>query len=128
MPVSYTIDREHDALLITGSGRVADPEIHQVLKTVFRDPAFHPDIRVLADYSKITDLTVSAEKAANFASTVAYSGKSRRAFLVHSPHIAGYIRFFTNHHSRSIPTRIFYEREAALAWLNEGMPEEKRLK
>lgn len=108
-------------------GAGADPEVDQALKKAFQDPDFHADIRVLADDTKITDPAVSAEKAANFASTVPYSGRSRRAFLVHSPHVAGYIRFFTNHHSRNIPTRIFYERQAALKWLNEGVPQEKQL-
>jgi len=126
MSWTYAIDKERDVLLITASGVLTAHELRSGVATATTDVSFHPDIRILIDYRAVTKIGFSIDTVEAMASNRVYSPKSRRAFLVTSGFAAGIFQMYRTMAQAGI-VRVFIERDAALAWLNEDVPPEKIL-
>ena len=126
MPWTYAIDKERDVLLITAAGILTAQELQFGVATATSDVSFHPDIRIFIDYRAVTNFGFSLDTVEAMASNQVYSPKSRRAFLVASGVAAGIFQMYRTMVQAGI-VRVFNDRNAALAWLNEGVPPEKIL-
>ena len=126
MPREHYIDKERGAIFVMTSGVFTEMEFVAGAALTIADPDFHPDHRVLVDFSGVTRFEVSAFTLTEFVRKQAFSKKSRRAFVVGS----GFGASFVNYGKASGAVeqiQIFHDRAGALAWLNEGVPPEKML-
>lgn len=108
------------------SGVFTDDEFRLGAAVTVRDPDFRSDLRVLVDFSAVTEFAVSASALEEFVRSRFFSSKARRAFVVS----AGFGRFFVEYGKAcGAPEqiRIFDTRTAALEWLNEGVAPERVL-
>jgi hypothetical protein len=126
MPRTVQFDSERAALFVNVSGVFTDDEFRFGAAMTVRDRDFKADMRVLVDFSLVTEFRVSANALEEFVRNRLFSSRARRAFVVSS----GFGRFFVEYgKSCGAPEqiRIFDTRTEALEWLNEGVPPEKML-
>ena len=122
-PWSYAFDPETDTLFVNGSGALTHAELLTGVGHAMRDPNFHPDVRLFDDFSQLAGFAV----AGNFLSPLLHPHGSKRLrgrhalLLPPSTDPAG----LDLKAVRSSRSRAFTSREAALDWLNEGVPVEK---
>lgn len=124
MPWTYAIDRECDVVLVTVSGILTGAELSAGARALIQDPGFHPDIRIFLDYHAVSEVRVSYDLVEAMASSRVYSAKSRRAFYVLPGFAQGVVRYYQAF-AQAGQVEVFAERDAAVAWLNEGVAPEK---
>lgn len=125
MPWHYTFDPQTDTLFVSASGVLTDADLLAGIAEAMRDPNFHPDVRLFDDFSQVDGFQLSDA----FVSALHHPHESKRLRGRHAvllaaadaPNSAGEgLRGLKSARSREFTTR-----EAALAWLNEGVPAEK---
>lgn len=127
MAWTYRIDRERDVLWITGSGVVTEREFVAGLEKVVRDEHFHPGIRSFHDYGELTSALIHWEALAQISQKRYFGPTSRSAFLVGSGFLDSMVKAYREIFGAGGDVRAFWTRSEAIAWLNEGAPEEKRI-
>lgn len=118
MPCTIAIDPARQVVFTTSTGLVTDSDLIGVLAVMRESKAFHPDMRCLSDYTRVTELRVAPVTLTTLAAAQPFSAKSRRAFLVRDGAVAQAVEAY---HGGGVPgqIRFFTERDQALAWLNE---------
>lgn len=125
MPWSCQYDEPLDAFLITGSGAVTEGELIAGLRGRADALLRHPTARVFHDYTLVTDIKIPSETFFKLAAEdLGRKLPLRRAVLVSSPIIGGTVSFVLSQNMQG-DLKIFYDRGAALQWLNEGQPTEQ---
>lgn len=125
MPWSCQYDGALDAFLVTGTGTVTEVELVTGLQGRADALLRHPTARVFHDYTMVTDIKIST--ATFFKLAAEDLGRKlplRRAVLVSSPIIGGTVSFILSQNLQG-ELKIFYDRGAALQWINAGQPTEK---
>ena len=120
MPCTIAIDPARQVVFTTSTGLVTDSDLIGVLATMRESKVFHPDMRCLSDYTRVTEFRISAVTMGTLAAAQPFSAKARRAFLVRAGAVAEALEVY----GRSVPQgqiRLFNERDRALAWLNEDV-------
>lgn len=125
MPWSYSIDPERGIIVATGTGVLTGDELMVGLANETRDPHFRSDMRYFIDYHAVTDVRVPASTMMQAAAHPAFSTGMRRAFYVSSGFFESALKFAKL--SANGPYEVFTDRASAVAWLNEGVPPEKRI-
>lgn len=124
LPWSYTIDSQRGVVLTAGTGVLTEEELLQGLRALYADPGFKPELRGLFDYRSVEKLAISSETMATLARNRKYSAQSRTAFLVNRLLGFGLGRVYQTCVNDG-QVMIAYQRETAVAWLNEGVPPEQ---
>jgi len=118
MPAHYTIDKDRRLVMSTAKGAftMADALTHG--KALLQDPDFDPSFSQLFDLTQITEWKVEPDEVRRFAQYTVFSAHSRRAFLVASDLVFGYMRMFEMlRDSRGEEgIRVFRNRDEAMAW------------
>jgi len=126
MPREHSIDKERGAIFVTATGIFTEMEFVTGTALTIADPDFHPDHRVLVDFTGVTRFDIPAKRLADFVSKKPFSEKSRRAFVV-GPGFGSLFVTYGKTSGAVEQIQIFRDRAGALAWLNEGVPPEKVL-
>lgn len=114
---NFTIDRARDLICVFADGHLGEDELvlgHACITSV---PEFHPRIRVLHDFRRVTTVSVRAERLLELARHPAFSIESKRAFVTPP----GMARSFFDYHSLHAspgPSKAFDTMDEALAWLD----------
>lgn len=125
MPWSCQYDDALDAFLIKGSGTVTEGELIAGLRGRADALLRHPTARVFHDYTLVTDIKIPSETFFKLAAEdLGRKLPLRRAVLVSSPIIGGTVSFVLSQNMQG-DLKIFYDRSAALQWINEGQLIEK---
>ena len=123
MPITYQIDPARRWLEIKLSGEVTVEEAGQTVRRLFADPDYSDelsgiiDIREMTNVWNVTDLRGLAEMQL---ARPGPSWSSRRGVVVSSPAHYGTARVFTVFSEPGpVQYNVFYNLEAALAWVRE---------
>lgn len=129
MPITFRIDPTKGIIEVTAHGVVTFGDLMGAIKAVPNDPDFSSDLRCLNDFSAATELTLTASELERLAETRTLATTSRRALIATASLVYGMGRMYEAHVdiNNHGTIRVFTERAAALAWLNEGVPAEKVL-
>ncbi len=124
MPFSYTSYPEKDFVVIRAKGNVTEEGMISIARSIAQDPQCRSIGRFLYDGSDVTghDLfSLSVSKAAGFLKA---APQARRAFLLaRSTDLLVFDAYEAYCRSVNvIPPKVFFEREQALDYLNEGVP------
>ena len=128
MVLRYDYDEKLDAFFGAHAGTLENKHLENAFADLAVHPKFVPNVRVLHDYSRVTEFKLSAQvidRIAAAMSTRAIEG--RRAFIVVTPTGFGTVNFYLKTLLKE-KVRVFYDRQAALTWLNEGMPPERQIR
>jgi hypothetical protein len=122
MPCRYVIEKEKRLVVSTAWDTVnfADAKAHQ--DELYADPAFSRDFNQLIDATAVTQIVATSDEIRNIASRSIFSPASRRAILANHPVIFGIGRMLQAHFNMAIggdQVSVFYEREAAMKWLDD---------
>jgi len=123
MPYSYVINRERRLVITTGWGEFTLETVLEHQSALTKDPAFDPSFRQLADFTKVTKVSVDAEAVRTAASRRIFAPGSRRAIVVPSPELFGLARMFATYreiYGGGEDLQVFTDKEEALRWLLEG--------
>lgn len=127
MPISYRIDPLKGVIVVTAQGVVTIGELLEAIEASVRDPEFRSDLRCLNDFSKATELILTASNLECLAEARTLAPKSRRALIATGALVFGmgrmYEAYVDMNNQGSI--RVFSDRAAAVVWLNEGVPADK---
>lgn len=123
---SFRYDPTNEVICVQANGRITIEELEAGARTITTIPEFHPDIRVLLDFSRATEVALEAAGLVALAQNPAFSPKSKRAVI--APHGAAWGAFqFYKRHAQPGPAEIFSRRADAINWLNDGVPEDRRI-
>jgi hypothetical protein len=120
MALRYIIDKEHQLVVVIGSGLVTAAEIKALIEQGPKDPDFNVDFNEFVDLRAVTGFDLSGDQVRMLARWKLYSPKSRRAFLASDPHVFGVGRMWEAYAEFSHATsqiQVFYELAPALEWL-----------
>lgn len=129
MPWNYSIDVAKSVLLVKATGAFSDTDLQTMRTVTNTDARFHPGIRALFDYLEVVESKVTNGAVASWPLGQLYGPNSRRAILVSPGLHDGIAQAFRHSIDQNNNGRVFVtnSREEALAWLNEGVPAEKRV-
>lgn len=128
MQLHYTYDATLDAFHGAHAGVLTHAHLEAAYADLKGNPNFTPTVRVLHDFSRVTEFKISATHIAYW--TKEFSARKiegRRSFLVGSPTGFGIVTFYIKT-MLSDKVKVFYGRPAALQWLNEGVPQSMHLR
>lgn len=123
---NYRVDPVSGSLLVRADGLVTGDELLRGAVAVANDPGFGDFARVLLDFSRVTEWTVTAEDLELFARHPRYSIDSRSAAIVRFGLPQGLFGFWAES-AKPDTARVFHGLEEAVAWLNEGRAVGERL-
>jgi len=129
MPYSHSIDTSRAVVLATAEGRLCDDDLIRLAHEISEDPLFLPGMRLLCDWSGVTQCDVTRVGIAYELANSRFDPSSRRAYVVrHGPEtqVVAYILACSSP-EEALNIRLFHTRAEALAWLNEGLPEKLRI-
>ena len=129
MPYSYSIDTGLQTIFVTAEGKITDTELLTVIRAFNSDTRFHPDMRLLADYTRVTENRLSSEGMMECARLSKFSPESRRIVLVTGNVEFGMFRVYESYclvGGKTTPA-VVRDRAQALEFLNVGVPPEKRI-
>ena len=129
MAYSHQIDTSIGAVLATAEGRLGDEDLIRLAHEVSSDPLFRPEMRLLCDWVRVTTCEVTQVGIAYEVANARFLESARRAYVVrHGPEtqVVAYLTVYSSP-AESLNIRTFHVRSEALAWLNEGMPEDRRI-
>jgi hypothetical protein len=117
MPAQYTIDKAHRTVYMTITGKLDMGDVKEVVARLRNDPDFDPDFKELVDGSQmqLPNLFYDDFKAISD-SVDPFSEKSRRAIVAPEGVLYGISRMYQMIRGGE-NTRVFNDREKALAWL-----------
>ncbi len=123
---NYRVDAERSVFYVEASQLVTQDELMLGASRITSDPAFHPDIRVLLDFSGATDWALRADQLSMLGSLPRFSPRSRRAIVVREglPQAMFAVHKFSAHPGS---VRTFSKRALAVAWLNQDVPPEQKI-
>jgi hypothetical protein len=124
--LNYRVDAERSVIYVEASLLVTSEELMQGASWITSDPAFHPDIRVLLDFTGATDWALRADHLSLLGSLPCFSPRSRRAIVVREglPQAMFAVHKFSAHPGS---VRTFSKRALAVAWLNQDVPPEQKI-
>ncbi len=123
----FTYLRPSDTLVLTFPGALHKRHLTRAGLALKVVSAACPKARILHDYSHIQGRRIGREDLyLEIERHVESAPKGRQAFVVSWPTLEGLILFLLTRNRRHL--RIFTERSAALAWLNEGVAPGKRIR
>ena len=119
MSAGYKIDKKHRLVLTAAWGllTIADAIGHK--ERLLDDPDFDPDYCQILDFTRVTEVDLTAEELVKFAEFDVFSPRSRRALVV--PHDATFglgrmFEFLRNRRGES-GIRVCLTVEEALTWV-----------
>ena len=118
MPAEYTIDREHNVVILRLTGVLTGSELLESQQLLGADPKFDPGMNEIVDGSGITDHQVDPTTIGQLATVNLFSKGSKRALVGSSDVAFDKARMFQSyakHHGSAI--RSFRKLSEALAWL-----------
>jgi hypothetical protein len=123
MPVTYQIDPARRWLDIKLRGEVTMEEAAEMVQQLFADPAYSDDLSGVVDCREMTNVLAVKELRGLAEMQLARPGpswRSRRAVVVSSPEQYGTARvFMVFAEAGPVQYSVFYNLEAALAWVKE---------
>jgi hypothetical protein len=120
MPCNYEIDADRRLVISTSWDVLTAAEALEHQQRLGADPAFHEDFSQLLDFTRLTDLDISADWVRHLAERSLFSRNSRRAFLVNSALAVGMSNMYASFREFAggeEEMRIFRDRDEALQWL-----------
>ncbi len=120
MPITYTIDKEQNIVVVTWQGEVTEEEYRAHLRAMLQDPDALRARRCLTDLSQATALMHGAQlnAIANAEATPRLKGRPwKTAVLVGSTAHYGVARQYEILSQSESTDSVFRDRAAALAWL-----------
>jgi hypothetical protein len=129
MPYTYHIDPVLQVVFATAEGIMTDEELVRVAHEIAEDPLFHPGLRLLCDWTGVTQSRISQASIAYAASSLRFSSGARCAYVArHGPEtqVVVYYTVYSGQAGAS-NIRIFQSRSEAVAWLNQGVPDARTI-
>lgn len=127
MPWTYQCDTDKDVIYITASGVVTESDLAFGAAEILADRRLGPTTRTFNDYRATTGFQLSPEFVHAMGKTVGVQViRSRRAYLVNDDVQLKAVNAYLNAVS-SEWIRVFTDRSALLAWLNDGQPPERHI-
>ncbi|MDB4893014.1 MAG: hypothetical protein JWL61_4869 [Gemmatimonadetes bacterium] len=119
MPVSHSIDTEHQLVYAVFSGDVSDADFIEHLKSLFGDPRFDSSMSELVDLREVTEVSLSPDMIASSARWPLHSPHARRAVVAPSDFLFGLSRMYESYRGEAGADqfRIFRTLPPALEWL-----------
>jgi hypothetical protein len=129
VPWTYTIDTAHDVLLARASGTFSSADLLAMRTVTTRDSRFHSGIRALFDYLDVSKSEVTFDAVAAWPTGQLYGPKSRRAILVNPGLHEAVAHAFRASIDESSHGKVFVtsSRAEAVAWLNDGVANDRRI-
>ena len=119
MAAQYRIDTERGVVFTNAVGPFTDADATDHQRRLASDPAFRPDLDQLSDYSRVTELQLSAATVRSLALGSPFRAGSRRAFVIPARDarfgVARMFQTLTDDHGAEL--RIFQDMAEARAWL-----------
>ncbi len=114
---------------VAGEGLVTDEDLIRLAHQVSSDPLFGPQMRLLCDWSEVTQSKVTQVGIAYEVANSRFSVTSRRAYVVRGGPETQVVAYLTAYSSpaEALNIRTFNRKADAVAWLNEGIGESQRL-
>jgi hypothetical protein len=123
MPISYTVDKERNVVLVTWQGDVTAEDYRSHLRAMLQDPDALRTGRSLTDLSQANILMSGVElnAVATAEALPRLAGRQwKTAVLVSSTLNFGVARQYQILSESEISDRVFRDRAAALRWILEG--------
>lgn len=126
MAYDYRIVADENLLLITGSGEVSSEDIHRVVTTFQKDPAWNPTMNMLVDWRAVTELHVDEEQVAQLAEDALGPDQMQlgaplgpRAAVVLARHDQSRVpmMYYTYLRKSGLKAKIFFRIDEAATWL-----------
>lgn len=126
MAYDYRIIADENLLLITGAGEVSSKDIHRVVTTFQKDPAWNPNMNMLVDWREVTDLDIDVEDMEQLAEDALGPDQMKlgtplgpRAAVVLSRHDQASIpmKYHTYLRASNLKAKIFFHMDEAARWL-----------
>jgi hypothetical protein len=129
MPYTYRIDPALQAVFATAEGIMTDDELVRVEHEMAEDPLFHPGLRLLCDWTGVTQSRISQASIAYAASSLRFSPSARCAYVARHGPETQVVVYYTVYSGRMGASNIgiFQSRSEAVSWLNQGVPEAQRI-
>jgi len=124
MPWHYRFDPRCDAFLSDAFDLLTGEEITLGVAEILRDPNFRPDVRIFDDFTRVSRYIFPDRiESALHLQQEARRLRGRHAILLGStlPSGPGADLFLEATGRPAARFRVFFERDDALAWLNEGV-------
>jgi len=126
MAYDYRIIPDQNLLLITGSGSITSEDIHRVVVSFQRDPAWQPTMNMLVDWRRVYEVLIELDEIKQLVADALTPERKelgkplgmRAAVVLSDPDhetipllYAGYLR------ESGLETKIFYRLDRAAEWL-----------
>jgi hypothetical protein len=122
MPFRYTIDPEKEMLLVVAEGAINDRASISLAYGIAADPKYHPGFRMLTDLTQVTRNGLTQVSLAQIGKILKLTSGPRRVLVVGNLANYGVGRMYQTYceiNGVDAP-EIFWKRDDALAYLNEG--------
>ena len=129
MPYTYHIDPVLQTVFATAEGTLTDEEMVRVAHEITEDPLFHPGLRLLCDWTGVTQSRISRASIAYAASSLRFSPSARCTYVAHHGPETQVVVYYTVYCGQKGATNIciFQSRSEAVMWLNQGVPDAQRI-
>jgi hypothetical protein len=129
MPYAYSIDPVRETVFATAEGIVTDEELVRVAHQIAEDPLFNPGLRLLCDWTGVTQSRISQASIAYAASSLRFSPSARCAYVARHGPETQVVVYYTVYSGRMGASNIciFQSRSEAVSWLNQGVPEARKI-
>jgi hypothetical protein len=128
MAFTSSIDAAKRAMLLVAEGEVTDEQLLAAARVLVGDPQFDPSYRLFSDFSGVVSNKITADSISQLhgiyrPTTTLHAVLATRALEY------GLTRMYEAYCQIHgvIPPRIFFGRDEALAFLNEGLPADQHL-
>ena len=127
MAYDYRIVPDLDLLIITGSGTVSSDDIRRVVTSFQRDPAWHPDMKMLVDWRRIDELLIELDDVQQLATEALTPeqlergtplGPSAAVVLADHKHASIPMLYYGYLRKSQLKAKIFFRMEEAARWLD----------
>jgi hypothetical protein len=124
MPWAYRFDPRCDAFCTEAFDLLTAEDIKTGVIEIPADPNFRPNVRILDDFTRVTDYIIPHPiESALHMQQESRRLRGRHAILLgpKMPSGPGVDHFLSVAGREASRFRVFYDRAAALAWINEGV-------
>ncbi len=127
MPWSYRYDAAAEVLITTATGVLSESELVSGMQRLCADPQCQGSVRIFGDYSTVDRFDVTEEGVRpRLPPDWLAAIEGRCAVLMFQPLGSANFRRVLDA-AKVAHGRVFAERRAALEWINEGVPDGRRL-
>jgi len=122
VPAFYTIDRERELVLSSGSGILTQEDVSNHMERLSTDPDFDPNFSQVLDFTNVTAVEIRPDDIRRLAERNIFSSHSRRAFVVKDDLHFGLARMYEIYRELhgEMGIRVFRNFDDAMNWILAG--------